>query len=813
MEKVATMIEGRGLRAWRSDLLRSVGLGVAYYLAARLSLRLALVGENITPLWPPTGIALAGFVLLGRRLWPGVAIAAFAVNLPISETALAAAATAAGNTLAPLTAATLLRRAGFRRQLDRLRDVLAIVLLAALASMLISATIGALTLLVSGAIDGEEVLGAWSVWWAGDAMGVLVVAPFLLIVSSVREYQIPRGWKVLEAVALAVALIGISSIVVATDLPILFLLFPVLGWAAWRFQQPGAAPAALSVSVFATWAAVEGRGLFAGQTLSGQMLSLQAFNASVAFTSLFFAAVVSERARARVALEGAAAELEGRVRQRTTELSTANDRLAEAQELAHLGSWDWDVATGAVHWSREMYRIHGIPPEETITFDRAIELARPEDRSRIQANVARALRERVGRVPDIEYEIVRPDGGTRTLVGKARGERSADGAIRRMIGTVQDVTERRELEREQRIAETLQQALLPDRLPQLVGISLAARYVPAEEGSAAGGDWYDVIELPGGSVALVIGDVAGHGTEAASVMGQVRMAVRAFSLEGHTPSVVVGRVHQLLRSLYEGEQMVTMVYLAVNPTTWEATIVNAGHPPPLLLEPAGGATYLESATGLPVGLNWNLPYEESIALLRPGATLVLYTDGLVDRRDIEVEEGLERLREAATDTGERNLDDVCGALLEALVPPDASDDVAILAARLERVEDRLSLTIPADPAKLGSVRRNLGRWLSGHEVPKVHADDIILASSEACANSIEHAYGPGQGSVDIEADIRAGQITVVVRDTGRWKASRNADRGRGLPFIEACMDSCTLTRGDAGTEVRMRRRVDRARSA
>jgi len=813
MEKVTKMIEGRGLRRWRSDLLRSIGLGVAYYLAAKLSLRLALVGENITPLWPPTGIALAGFVLLGRRLWPGVAIAAFAVNLPISVSAAAAATTALGNTLAPLVAATLLRRVGFRPQLDRLRDALAIVFLAALASMLISATVGATTLLASGAIEDGELLAAWSVWWAGDAMGVLVVAPFLLTLTTIREHPLPHGWRVIEAIALAAALIGISSLVVATDLPIIFLLLPVLGWAAWRFHQPGAAPAALLVSLFATWAAVEEQGLFAGRTLSGQMLTLQAFNATVAFTSFFFAAVVSERSRARLALEEAAAELEERVRLRTKELSGANDRLAEAQELAHLGSWDWNVVTGAVQWSPEMYRIHGIPLGEAITFERAIELALPEDRSRIRFNVERALEEGAGEIPNIEYGIVRADGEARTLVGKARAVRSADGAVKRMVGTVQDVTERRELEREHRIAETLQHALLPERLPQLVGISLAARYVPAEEGSAAGGDWYDVIELPGGSVALVIGDVAGHGTEAASVMGQVRMAVRAFSLEGHTPSLVVGRVHQLLRSLYEGEQMVTMLYLAVDPTTWEATMVNAGHPPPLLLDPAGGATYLESATGLPVGLNWSLPYEESIALLRPGSTLVLFTDGLVDRRDVVVEVGLERLREAATDSGEGDLDEVCGVLLETLVPADASDDVAILAARFEPVQDELSLTIPADPARLASVRRNLGRWLSGHDVPREDADDIILASSEACANSIEHAYGPGQGSVDIEAEVGSGEITIVVRDNGVWRASRNEDRGRGLPFIEACMDSCTLTRNDAGTEVRMQRRVRRARSA
>jgi PAS domain S-box-containing protein len=563
------MSESRNLRDRRSDLIWSIGLGVAYYVAAQLSLRLALVGENITPLWPPTGIALVGFLLRGRRLWPGVAIAAFAVNLPISATAVAAAVTAVGNTLAPVAAATLLLRVGFRPQLDRLRDALAIVFLAALGSTLISATVGATTLLVSGAITDAQFPGAWSVWWAGDAMGILVVAPFVLTLTTIREHSLPHGWKIPEAIALAGVLISISFLSVATDLPILFLVFPVLGWAAWRFQQPGAAPAALLVSLFATWAAVEERGLFAGLSLADQMFTLQMFNATVAFTSFFFAALVSERLRSRRALEDAAAELEERVRERTTELSSSNERLAEAQALARVGSWDWDVGSGAVNWSLEMYRIHGLRRDDgPITFERAIELAMPEDQARIQANVARALEERQEVIPDIEYRIVRPDGSTRTLYGKARAIRSTDGSVKRMVGTVQDLTERRELEREHRIAETLQQALLPERLPQLVGIGLAARYVPAEEGSAAGGDWYDVIELPDGGVAFVIGDVAGHGTEAASVMGQVRMAVRAFSLEGHAPSLVVGRVHDLLRSLYEGEQMVTMLYLVVDPTTW-----------------------------------------------------------------------------------------------------------------------------------------------------------------------------------------------------------------------------------------------------
>ena len=803
------MIGGRDRTELRSDLLRSLALGIVYYLAARLSLELALVGENITPLWPPTGIALVAFLLFGRHLWPGVALAAFVVNVPISESALAALVTAAGNTLAPLAAAVLLVRVRFRPQLDRLRDAVAIVI-AALASTAISATIGATTLLVAGAITGGEYLAAWSVWWAGDAMGILVVAPVLFTLTTIREHPIPHGWKVAEAVVLAAVLFGISSLTVATDLPFYFLLFPVLGWAAWRFQQPGATPAALIVSVFATWAAVEGQGPFGGLSLPQEMFTLQFFNATVALTSFFFAAIVSERLRSGRALEEAAAELEQRVEARTAELTAANERLAEAQQLAHLGSWEWDVATGAVTWSDEMYRIHGMDADgEPMTFERAIDFARTEERERIRANVQRAIAAGTETIPDIEYRIVRPDGDERTLYGKARLVCAEDGSVRRMLGTVEDVTVRRGLEREHRIAETLQQALLPERLPQLVGMGLAARYVPAEEGSAAGGDWYDVLELPGGGVGLVIGDVAGHGSEAASVMGQVRMAVRAFSLEGHPPSVVVGLVHDLIRSLYDGEQMVTMLFVAVEPTTWEATVVNAGHPPPLVLDPAGDATFLEGPVGLPVGLNWTLPYEGAIARLRPGSVIVLFTDGLVDRRDVPVEEGLDRLRTVASELAERerNIEELCGSLVLSLVPEDASDDVAVLAARLDPVADRLSIRIPADPSKLASVRRNMARWLSGHDVPAGDAADIVLASSEACANAVEHAYGPGQGSVDLEAAIDGEVIDIVVTDAGRWREARARGRGRGLALIDACMDRCDVNTGPAGTELRMQRRI------
>lgn len=791
----------------RSALIGVVLLAVTYYVAARLSLRLSVVERNITPLWPPTGIALVAFLVWGRRLWPGVALGAFAVNLPITTT-LAAAATATGNTLAPLLAATLLQAVGFRRELDRLRDALAIVVLGALLSTTVSATIGASTLVASDAIPPPSFATAWSAWWTGDAMGILVVAPFLLSLPAFadRAFLVRRGLESLVLLALAA---GVAVVVLGLEQPLLFAVLPVLGLIAWRLQLRGAAPAALLVSLMATWTAVGRGGPFAGTSVFGAMFTLQAFNASVAFTSFFFAASVTERIRARIAVEEAAAGLEERVHERTAELRAANARLAEAQSIARLGFWEWDVAAGRVTWSDEMYRIYGVPAGEPISFERAIELVVPEDRAQIQANVRHAMEHLDEELPAVEYRVKHPDGSVTTLLGRARTVVS-DGRIVRLLGTVQDISERRELEREHRIADTLQRALLPQRLPEPGSVAFASRYVPSEEGSSAGGDWYDVIDLPDGTVALVIGDVAGHGVEAASVMGQVRMAVRAYGLEGHGPRTVVALVHDLLRSFYGGDQMVTMLYVVIDPVTLEVRVVNAGHPPMLVLDPdGGGAAYLEGQTGLPLGLSWDLPYEESLASLRSGSTLLLFTDGLVDRRDVEVAEGLERLRAAAEEGVDLDLDELCGALLDDLLPADASDDVAILAARLLGARDRLELVVPADPARLRAVRRSVTRWLAAGGVDAEAVADIVLACSEACANAVEHAYGPGEGEVAIEGALHDGTVTLSVRDTGRWRPPRENDRGRGLRLLEACMDDVEIHRSGGGTEVRMQRSTRR----
>jgi diguanylate cyclase (GGDEF)-like protein len=274
-------------------------LGAAYYVTAVLSLKLALVGRQVTPIWPPTGIAVVGLLLFGRRMWPGIAAAALLVNAPISHSLLFAAGIAAGNTLAPIVAVTLLRRVNFRPEIDRLRDAVAVVVLGALFAMTVSATAGTLSVVLSHSVALRSFWPTWWVWWAGDAMGVLVVAPFLLSLRGFKLGTYFRWHRIAEGAMLFVGLAIVGHFVFQTPLRVEYIVFPFLVWAVLRFGQRGAAPAALLTSAIAIWAAVQGTGPFARGTLVEKMVTLQVFNASVALASFVLAAIAAERLHER----------------------------------------------------------------------------------------------------------------------------------------------------------------------------------------------------------------------------------------------------------------------------------------------------------------------------------------------------------------------------------------------------------------------------------------------------------------------------------------------------------------------------------
>jgi len=373
-----------------------------------------------------------------------------------------------------------------------------------------------------------------------------------------------------------------------------------------------------------------------------------------------------------------------------------------------------------------------------------------------------------------------------------------------MVGTVQDITDSRQAEREHRIAETLQRSLLPERLPDIPGVTLAARYVPATADMEVGGDWYDVVQLANGHVGLAIGDVAGHGLRAASTMGQLRMALRAYALEEESPAAVVNRVHQLVQRFLMPE-MVTLVYAVFDPETGTVRYANAGHPPPLVVE-GGAASYLDEALAPPLGAMAHAEYGESAGRIEPGSTLLLFTDGLVERRGVSIRDGLARLQTEAT--GHSDLEALCDHLLSAMVGAQVSDDVALLALRRAPLSGRpLRLRVPAEPNVLASLRQAIRRWLAEAGAGEQDSYDILIACGEACANAVQHAYGARDGSLELEVSLVEGAVEVAVRDAGTWRPSSEREGGQGLHLMHGLMDSVEVESGPGGTMVRMRRRL------
>ncbi|BCM64869.1 MULTISPECIES: MASE1 domain-containing protein [Streptomyces] len=273
-----------------------------YYASGKLGLFQQLVRGQVTPLWPPTGIALAGLLLLGPRIWPGIALGAFLINRSLGPSVPAVLAITTGNTLAPLCSYALLHRVAFRTHINRLRDALALVFLGGFTGMLISATVGSSTLRLAHALPADGFWPTWWVWWTGDAMGVLVVTPVLLVLRSAHwpKHAPPSRWR--EATLLVAATIGVGFLENAPP-PLAFLAFPLLTWAAFRFQLAAAAPCALAVSTSAILAATRGTGPFAGHTLVTNMIALQAFNGAAAMTALLLAAVITERNEAQRKIE------------------------------------------------------------------------------------------------------------------------------------------------------------------------------------------------------------------------------------------------------------------------------------------------------------------------------------------------------------------------------------------------------------------------------------------------------------------------------------------------------------------------------
>jgi anti-sigma regulatory factor (Ser/Thr protein kinase) len=377
-----------------------------------------------------------------------------------------------------------------------------------------------------------------------------------------------------------------------------------------------------------------------------------------------------------------------------------------------------------------------------------------------------------------------------------------------LIGATLEGLRRAAIEVEQitSAAETLQRALLPADLAAVPGVSVAGRYLAAGEESQVGGDWYDVVALRDGKAGLVIGDVVGHGMHAASRMARLQSAVRAFALEGLRPGLVLERTSWFALE-DDRPTMATMLYAVLDPDGGMLRAASAAHPPPLVIDRLGEARLAEGPRGSPLGARQYPSYEESVVAVEPGSTIVLYTDGLVERAGVSLDEGFERLREIASSAPHEPVA-LCQQLVDAALggegPPD---DVAVLVAHLEMpVAERLELSVEASPESLARVRRTFARWLRAVGVDGVDAYELVVACGEACANAVAHAYPAGRAQFDVSA-VRDGNIVeAVVRDFGTWREPVSED-SRGLKLIEQLVDQLEVNRSAEGTAVVLRRRV------
>jgi serine phosphatase RsbU (regulator of sigma subunit)/anti-sigma regulatory factor (Ser/Thr protein kinase) len=360
-------------------------------------------------------------------------------------------------------------------------------------------------------------------------------------------------------------------------------------------------------------------------------------------------------------------------------------------------------------------------------------------------------------------------------------------------------------EHERGLADALQRSLLPP-LPQLPAVSLAGRYLPAAS-ARLGGDWYDAFQLPDGRLGLAIGDVVGRGFHAAAIMGQLRSGLRAYALDGRPPGEVLEKLGQLLRQLEPG-RTATLVYLVLDPHGGDVTVASAGHPPPLVNPAEGEPWFVDLPGSVPLGAARHVRYEELEFELEPGAMLALYTDGLVERAGESLDAGLERLT-ATVGAGYENLEHLGDALVDVLLPDGAADDdAALLVARAEPMGETLVARFPAEVDSIPIMRRLLRHWLDVAGATRADMEDLMLASAEAAANAIEHAYGLESGVVELRAWVSGeGPVKVAIRDFGNWRPPRGTHRGRGLLLMEGLADGVEVIRTDEGTTVELSRRL------
>jgi serine phosphatase RsbU (regulator of sigma subunit)/GAF domain-containing protein len=362
-----------------------------------------------------------------------------------------------------------------------------------------------------------------------------------------------------------------------------------------------------------------------------------------------------------------------------------------------------------------------------------------------------------------------------------------------------------QVDQQRETALALQHAMLgPADLPH----GFAVRYQAASWPLQVGGDWYDVVDLEDGRIALIVGDCVGHGLAAAAVMGQLRSACRALLFDNPSPAAALARMDRFAARL-PGAQCTTAVCAVLDPETGELVYSSAGHPPPILVHADGTIQMLDDGHTLAMGVrpNWSRP--EATVTLPARATLLLYTDGLVERRRISLDDGISRAATLVQDGRASPLDDLANQIMSGLAPSGGyQDDVALL---LYRQPAPLELKFPADASQLAPVRASLRRWLTQSRLDPDQVSKVLTAAGEAVANAIEHGHRQNpEGTISLDATALADEVRLTITDTGKWRPPQpeaNPHRGRGISLMRGLMDDVTINPETAGTTVHLSARI------
>ncbi|MET9441069.1 SpoIIE family protein phosphatase [Streptomyces sp. NPDC006610] len=402
-----------------------------------------------------------------------------------------------------------------------------------------------------------------------------------------------------------------------------------------------------------------------------------------------------------------------------------------------------------------------------------------------------------------------PDGPLALWIdlGERRPFTSEDRVLLSLLAghLAQGLVRAHQIDQQRETAIALQRAILgPARLPE----GFAVRYEPATRPLEVGGDWYDTVALPDGRIGIVVGDCVGRGLEAASVMGQLRSACRALMLQDRSPARTLMALDQFAASV-PGALCTTVFCGVLDPSTGELTYSSAGHPPGVLALPDGANRLLDGGRSLPLAVRPGVQRPEAACVLPARATLLLYTDGLVERRRLPLHVGIDRAGEAVQEGRDASVDDLATKVMSRLAPAGGyDDDVALL---LYRHPAPLEVSFPAESAQLAPVRKALRGWLAQCDLPTETVQNVLVAAGEACANAIEHGHRHTPGdAVRLRAEATVDTLRLTVADSGRWKDPQPGlapHRGRGVAIMRALMQQVAITPGPCGTTVDMQMRI------